>query len=952
MALITVLTDEKNVITKTIQDKNLTTVASGHITKGTGQAHNITLEELQSLIESLTQHQCLSLGVVEEQGFDSYPIYSKYSAKPGQITRSSKDFTMSDQGGFLLVDIDGHDLYDVIAALIQIDPDIESCGMLAVPSCSSWLWDDDNEKWLKEGGNSHLYIEVTDGSLIPAYGQELFKRLILNGYGNILVAKTSGTCLLRSIVDDSVWKSSNREIFESNPVCCDGVISKRLDKIEFEKGDILDISKSLEFIQLSSEEEILYSETVSALKEDPEIVKLSSIEYRKGLKVRATRSGISIGDLLKTYEDGMALGASEIIKDNAGDPLKILDIIKDPLSWKDKGIPDPIDFYKRGNESLNMVGRDIARVRYDEGTGRIYIYSFYGSIEYDLLWDFNSILSRISSLSTQIDLEDWLDELFDVDAGTTWTGYRLSSTELNEIAKVIAKKFKSFGSPSKYGSDATSSKNALKSLNSLKIKSTPIPLKIPPFIQKINKHHGIGMYGGKARIITESYKEELHFWEPQFLNISELKSYYAEDRVVIRMDGRPKEVDVFSAWEINQDRNKFDRVVFQPRNDLFRGCGASPVLQQGGHYNMWMGYLANLSNACSCDKILWHLEHIWCSGNKKWYDWILKWFSVLFQTPDSIGQPFPVLKSQPGAGKNIIIDHIICRLLGVHAISTSNKKDIIGDFNHRLGMNVFCFLNEAFFAGDKSDRSAMKTLIDEHRTITKKYVDSEHSRNMTKVIIASNEENVTGAEAGDRRYFYLPVSDQKAGDSNYFKELRMEIENGGRESFLKFMLDYESEIDLSLQPEQDSAFNEQRLQDILFGAETPVKFLYDLISNGVDINTKARLLERVDSEDLRELGEWGDNDILIHKSTLLELYIDYCSRYRKDGRFGLRDMQSLFAPYGKQGLKIYASIKYDKQSKEKFPMAAFPLKKGSMIRLWGRQKFKEEFQFRLLSGKG
>ncbi len=946
MGVITVLTDKKNKLTKTVLDKSLKTVAAGHIVDGTGKVVDVSLTGLKDLILGLEDRQCLSTGIVAEKGLEEYKIKSKSSARPGDITRTSSDFSMHDDKSFMLFDIDGHNATQVLDELCNIDLGLQKCGILSIPSVSSWLWDIDMGSWLSEGKSSHLYIEVSNGELIKGYGHELFRKLILKGFGKVHVVKTSGGKLLRTLVDEAVWSAPNREIFECNPVCCDGIVSKRLEKIEMEEGGVLDLVQSLERVRLTKEEEVEYREVVGKLKSDPEVVRQSGIERKKGLKIRAVRSGCSVGDLIKNYGRGFALGASESIMDNSGGVLPIKDILGDPMNYKDVGIPDPIDFYKRGDKSAGRVGQDIARIRWDEDTGRVYIFSFFGSIEYDLLWDFKSILNRLEEFSLQEDMEDWLDELFDIESGGTWTGYRLTTTELNEIAKRVAKLNKEFMSgpgnplPSKYGTDGTSAKSALKSLNNgKKVAVSTEEEEVPDYINKINKKHGIGMYGGKAKIVMETYLPELGFWEPRFIDVLQLKTFYAEDRVVV-MDslGRGKEVDLFSAWEVNSFRNKYKSIVFRPSSDKFRGCGTVPVLQQGGEYNMWMGYLANLKNAKTCDKILTHIKDVWCDGDNEWYDWILKWFSELFQHPERIGQPFVVLKSLPGAGKNIIIDGVICKLLGIHAISTSNKKDIIGDFNHRLGMNVFCFLNEAFFAGDKSDRSAMKTMIDEHRTVTKKYADSEHAKNMTKVMIASNEENVTGAEVGDRRYCYLPVSDKKKGDTQYFKELKMEIEDGGREAFLDFILKHKSEIDLNNMP--GSGNIQQKIDDILFGAETPVKFLYDLLKNGVTAEQQILVEEKVSQADAKALRfEWDKREIMIEKQSLLALYLDYCSKYGADSRFGRRDLQGLFKSFGSTGIHIYAANKVSSEQSEKYPMAVRQINKKRVLRVWQREAF-------------
>jgi len=290
MGIITVLTDDKNKITKTILDKTPNIEASGHIVSGHGQAQIIDLKGLRDLIPALDQHQCLSMGVVEDQGLDEYPIFSKYKASPGQITRSSKDFTMSVEESFMLFDIDDHDVDQVIEILEDIDPAIVRCGKLVVPSVSSWLWDTDSDEWIVEGKSSHIYIEVTDGSKILDYGQALFKRMIMKDHGTVHVVKTSGAKLLRTMVDAAVWKSTNREIFESDPVCCDGVESRRLTKTRFIEGEMLDISESLLSVALSPEEEVIYQEKVIELKEDPDVARESRMEKKRGLEKRAKRS--------------------------------------------------------------------------------------------------------------------------------------------------------------------------------------------------------------------------------------------------------------------------------------------------------------------------------------------------------------------------------------------------------------------------------------------------------------------------------------------------------------------------------------------------------------------------------------------------------------------------------------------------------------------------------------
>lgn len=881
---LTLLTDKKNRIVKKYINKNLDIQGGEHLADGLGQTLDIPLSDLPDVIRNMNQRQCLSLGFVEFVGDGEYPIKSVKNAGDGDVTRTKDWFTF---GEGMYFDFDGFDgtMEDGVELLCSIDNNLNSAALLGIYSSSGMLFDTETGEKLSKKSNFHIYIEGDDGSLVQEYCAIIFNRLILKGLGRVMVFANTGAKRIKTIIDETVWSSPNREIFEADPITCDGVESRRLDHIEYEDGEILNISNSIEQLRLTKEEEIKLALIKDELKNDEDVVKESEEQKAIGRKIRAeTRSKHNdrkikleskrtVSD--EEWEDNNGvlhcyLGANDWIKDSNGNDVQVRDLLDDPDSWNNKPLPDPLDPYKRGDESTGTVGQGIAYVRVNDNES-MHIFSFWGDVEYHLIWDMESTLEVIAELNDnrdQDELDAFVDYVFSPDA----TNHRFTTTEINTIGRAIAEANKNINSgTSTFGTDARAVPAELKRMTSDRDVTEDAERAEnvdESHIVKLNSKHGVCLVGGKARVVSEVFNSELNEWKPEFVAINEHKVVEKNKRVIKNVAGKLKSVGIIDDWELNPKRNTYDRVVFKPTNDLFRGCGCKPIIKQGGEYNQFMGYLANLDNAKRCKKILWHIRYVWCSGNTEMFLYTLKWLSELFKYPDKVGAPYLVLKSMQGAGKNVVIDKVICRLLGAHAISTSNKEDLLGRFNSHLGINLFLFLDEAIFAGDPRSKNLMKSLINEFRVIEQKGIDKEKGKNYTKIMMATNEEHAANIEFTDRRHVYLPVSDEFKDDKQYFKELVMEIDNGGREAFLKFMLNHESKINLNVMPDGQS---DQREADMLKSERPAVRFMFELIEHGP---------EQFDTADYAfsqlEFKDWDTKAIVISKPKLFKMFTQYC----------------------------------------------------------------------------
>jgi phage/plasmid-associated DNA primase len=164
------------------------------------------------------------------------------------------------------------------------------------------------------------------------------------------------------------------------------------------------------------------------------------------------------------------------------------------------------------------------------------------------------------------------------------------------------------------------------------------------------------------------------------------------------------------------------------------------------------------------------------------------WLARLFQYPDERGHTVLLLQSGQGTGKNIIIDELV-RAFGDHAVVCVKPDDLVGEFNAHLATSVLVFANEAIWGGDKKQEGSLKSLItDEELFVNKKRIPKYRVLNRTHLIMASNNEWAVPIDLDDRRFVVLEVSEARKGDRAYFQDLAQEINNGGTEALIHYLL--------------------------------------------------------------------------------------------------------------------------------------------------------------------
>lgn len=301
---------------------------------------------------------------------------------------------------------------------------------------------------------------------------------------------------------------------------------------------------------------------------------------------------------------------------------------------------------------------------------------------------------------------------------------------------------------------------------------------IEPWLRRLNENHCvIEDIGGKCRIISEV--EDPSMGRPRITRQSfdDFRNRYMHIDVVVGKgkEGQELTLPLGRWWLQNASRRQYRSLVFAPGREV-NGC-----------YNLWQGFACEAKPG-DCSGFLNHLRDNVCRGDEEHYEYLLSWMARAVQQPDSPGEVAIVLRGRMGTGKSFAVKQF-GSLWGRHFLQVSDSKHLVGSFNAHLRDCVVLFGDEAFYAGDKKHEAILKTMVTEEMIMIEgKGVDAEAAPNYVHLLMASNSDWVVPAGADERRYFVLDVGDKKMQDKSYFKGLRREMDSGGREALLHFLM--------------------------------------------------------------------------------------------------------------------------------------------------------------------
>jgi len=343
-------------------------------------------------------------------------------------------------------------------------------------------------------------------------------------------------------------------------------------------------------------------------------------------------------------------------------------------------------------------------------------------------------------------------------------------------------------------------------------------------VEDLNLKHFVTMIGGKTTVVNEVHDPAMERNILTYSTPTDFKNYYSNRFITI--DDRP--VPIGHHWFKHPLRRQFPGITFMPGE-------TSPYM---GNYNLWKGF--NVSpkafNPTEPDNvegfsIFWdHIINNIANGNDKSAMYVIGWMADMVQHPRKrLGVSLVLRSDEQGTGKGLFAK-IFGHLFGKHYLHVTNPRHLTGNFNAHLIDCLLLFADEAFWAGDKSAEGALKTLITEElRAVEIKGKDVFQTRNFTRLLIASNKSWVVPSELHDRRFVILDVNPQRKRDTDYFGKMIKQMESGGYEALLWFLLNLEIKVDLRNCMPNTSAMRDSKVQSM-----SPVQsFWYECLVEGM-----------------------------------------------------------------------------------------------------------------------
>lgn len=250
-----------------------------------------------------------------------------------------------------------------------------------------------------------------------------------------------------------------------------------------------------------------------------------------------------------------------------------------------------------------------------------------------------------------------------------------------------------------------------------------------------------------------------------------------------------------------------------------------------------------------------HVYNVICDGNQEHGDYLIKWIAHAVQKPEEKPEVGVVLKAGQGTGKGTLLKPL-SKIFGAHYLHATSPEQVIGKFNSQLENKIMIFADE-FFAGSKGSTDRLKAMITETTgSIERKGIDRINLPDFSRIIMATNHENVISIERDERRYFYLEVSDRYKQNREYFKPLH---ETVNKDDFAGHLLSYLIGIDIAdFEPRnvpKTKALEEQKIDNL----DPLDKWLFEILSDGTFFG--AGLMEvSVSRKDIQTMAQkWIDD---------------------------------------------------------------------------------------------
>jgi hypothetical protein len=292
-------------------------------------------------------------------------------------------------------------------------------------------------------------------------------------------------------------------------------------------------------------------------------------------------------------------------------------------------------------------------------------------------------------------------------------------------------------------------------------------------VAELNKDHALVLAANKAAVMMF----EMIDGREQFrlLQVGAFKQFFANKQVTV---GR-RVTSIAEYWMSHPQRRQYKGIEFAPgRKD------------RDSYHNLWHGFTV-APHEGDCSKFLDHLRDNVAQGNIEHFNWIVAWWAQIFQEPTVKPGTALVIRGKQGAGKTKV-GEVFGSLLGDHYELVADPRYITGQFNSHMSSLVVLHADEAFWAGDKRAEGKLKDLITGHKhRLEFKGVDPILVDNYIRLFVTANHGWLVPAGFDERRFAVFDIGEDCVRDHAFFAAIDHEMDNGGREALLHYLLSFD-----------------------------------------------------------------------------------------------------------------------------------------------------------------
>jgi hypothetical protein len=309
-------------------------------------------------------------------------------------------------------------------------------------------------------------------------------------------------------------------------------------------------------------------------------------------------------------------------------------------------------------------------------------------------------------------------------------------------------------------------------------------------IAELNADYALVLSGNAASVM---YFEDVTKF--RLLQVGAFQTWFANQLV---MTGK-KAVPLGDYWLSHPQRRQYHGIEFEP------GGGRSD------YYNLFQGFAVEPKQG-DCSKFLAHLKDNAARGDEQTFLWEVGWWAQIFQQPTTKMETALVLRGPRGVGKTKIGD-VFGSLLVPHYLKVANPRYITGNFNSHMASLLVLHADEAFWAGDKASVGTLNDLVSGHaHPIEFKRVDPVWVKNFIRLYVTGNPDWIVPAGFKERRWAIFDMGEGNIQDNAYFAAIDHEMDNGGREALLHYLLNFDlSQVNLRVIP-KTAALLDQKIE--------------------------------------------------------------------------------------------------------------------------------------------